>query len=142
MKKLRVTVEGKVYEVTVEILDAGPEGAPLSPPAAGSVVASAAPVVSAPIASASVSAPTSAPAAAAAPSAPAGPGAVLSQLAGKVVAVNVKEGDAVKEGDVLLALEAMKMNTYVNSPKAGKVKKVAVAVGDAVNEGQTLVEIE
>jgi glutaconyl-CoA/methylmalonyl-CoA decarboxylase subunit gamma len=139
MKKLRVTVEGKVYEVTVEILDAGKEGAPLFPPAVGSV--SAAPVVSAPVASASVSAPVSAPAAAA-PSVPAGPGAVASQLAGKIVSLNVKEGDTVKAGDVLLAVEAMKMNTYVNAPRDGKVTKVAVVVGDAVNEGQTLVVIE
>lgn len=140
MKKLRVTVEGKAYEVTVEILDAGAEGAPLHPPA--TAAAPVAPVVSAPIASASVSAPVSAPAAPAAAAAPAGPGAVLSQLAGKVVSINVKVGDAVKEGDQLLALEAMKMNTYVNAPSAGTVKQVACAVGDAVNEGQTLVVIE
>lgn len=139
MKKLRVTVEGKAYDVTVEILDQGAEGSPFNPIAVAGAKAPAAPVVSAPIASASVSAPVSAPAAAAAP---AGPGSVVSQLAGKIVSINVKEGDAVKEGDVLLAVEAMKMNTYINAPRAGKVKKVNVAVGDAVNEGQSLIEIE
>lgn len=139
MKKLRVTVEGKAYEVTVEILDQGAEGAPFHPQAPAGATVAAAPVVAAPIASASVSAPVSAPAAAAVP---AGPGSVLSQLAGKVVAISVKEGDAVKEGDVLLSVEAMKMNTYINAPRAGKVKKINVAVGDAVNEGQSLIEIE
>lgn len=139
MKKLRVTVEGKTYDVTVEILDAGTEGAPLYPPTVSSVPA---PVVSAPVASASVSAPVAAPVSAATPSAPAGPGAVVSQLAGKVVNISVKEGQAVKEGDVLLALEAMKMNTYINAPKSGTIKKVLINVGDAVNEGQALIEIE
>lgn len=140
MKKLRVTVEGKAYEVTVEILDQGPEGAPFNPQGVASAPAAVAPVASAPIVSASVSAPVSAPAAAAA--APAGPGSVVSQLAGKIVAINVKEGDAVKEGDVLLSVEAMKMNTYINAPRAGTVKKINVAMGDAVNEGQSLIELE
>ncbi|PAW75900.1 MAG: hypothetical protein B9S32_17115 [Verrucomicrobia bacterium Tous-C9LFEB] len=139
MKKLRVTVEGKAYEVTVEILDQGPEGAPFNPQGVAGAPAPA-PIVSAPIVSASVSAPVSAAPAAAA--APAGPGSVVSQLAGKIVAINVKEGDAVKEGDVLLSVEAMKMNTYINAPRAGTVKKINVAMGDAVNEGQSLIELE
>lgn len=138
MKKLRVTVEGKAYEVTVEILDQGPEGSPFNPKGVAAAPAPAA-VVSAPIVAASVTAPVSAPAASVAP---AGPGSVVSQLAGKVVAINVKEGDSVKEGDVLLSVEAMKMNTYINAPRAGKVKKVNVAMGDAVNEGQSLIELE
>ena len=65
-----------------------------------------------------------------------------SPLAGRVVAVAAQPGQAVKEGDHLLTLEAMKMNTLINAPRDGKVKAVQVAVGDAVEEGQVLVSLE
>ena len=54
----------------------------------------------------------------------------------------VTAGQQVKEGDHLLTLEAMKMNTFVFAPRAGKVAEVKVAVGAAVEEGQSLVRIE
>ena len=56
--------------------------------------------------------------------------------------VNVTVGQEVKEGEQLVILEAMKMNTYINAPSAGKVAEVLVTVGTAVQEGQALVRIE
>lgn len=125
IKKLRVTVDGKAFEVAVEILDE---------PALG-VAAAPAPVASAPI-SAPIAAPAPKPAAPAA-----GGGAVPSPLAGKVVSIDVKPGQAVAEGAQLLTLEAMKMNTFVYAPKAGTVATVHVNPGDAVEEGAALVTL-
>lgn len=135
MKKLRITVEGKTYEVEVEIL--GSRIASVAPAAAP------APVASAPVASAPVSAPVAAPAPApkkAAP-APAGANDIVCPLAAVVVAVNVKEGQQVKTGDLLVTLEAMKMNTPVNSPADGTVSKICVSAGQSVNEGEVLLSL-
>lgn len=134
MKKLRITVEGKVYEVEVEVL-----GSSNAAPAAPAAVAPAtpAPVVAAPVAPAPAPAPK---AAAPAPKA-AGAGDVACPLAATVVAVNVKEGQTVKEGDLLVTLEAMKMSTPINSDRAGTVSKIYVAAGQSVQEGQPLVAI-
>jgi len=126
IKKLRVSVNGKQYDVTVEMADE-------APPAPGAAV-------SAPVAPAVVSAPTPPPAVARAASS--GPGDVPSPLAGRVTAVVVQVGQAVKEGDHLLTLEALKMNTFVYAPRAGTVKDVKVTVGAGVEEGQPLVTIE
>ena len=134
MKKLRITVEGKVYEVEVEVL-----GSSNAAPAALAAVAPAAPapVVAAPVAPAAAPAPK---AAAPAPAA-AGAGDVACPLAATVVAVNVKEGQTVKAGDLLVTLEAMKMSTPINSDRAGTVSKIYVAAGQSVQEGQPLVAI-
>lgn len=64
-----------------------------------------------------------------------------SPLTGRVTAVVVNPGQEVKEGDHLLTLEAMKMNTFVFAPKAGKVAEIKVAVSDAVEEHQILMRI-
>ena len=69
-------------------------------------------------------------------------GGVTAQIAGRVLKVNVKVGDAVSEGDVLLMLEAMKMENEIKAPKSGVVTDVAVAEGSRVTEGTTLVVIE
>lgn len=124
MKKLRVTVDGKAYEVLVEILD---QPAPHEPRQA----AWSPPVVSAPV---------SLPATAAAPSA-APPGVVPSPLAGKIVSIEVSQGQHVEANQQLLTLEAMKMNTYVFAPHAGTVESVLVKPGDAVEEGHGLVRL-
>lgn len=134
MKKLRITVEGKVYEVEVEVL-----GSSNAAPAAPAAVAPAtpAPVAAAPVAPA----PAPAPKAAAPAPAAAGAGDVACPLAATVVAVNVKEGQTVKAGDLLVTLEAMKMSTPINSDRAGTVSKIYVAAGLSVQEGQPLVAI-
>jgi Acetyl/propionyl-CoA carboxylase, alpha subunit len=125
MKKLRITIDGKVYDVTVESLD-DPAGAPLSVPSAPR---------------AAVTAPeSSSPAPAAQPAA--GPGAVTSPLAGRVVSIDCKPGQQVSAGDALVTLEAMKMNTTIAAQAAGTVGEISVGVGDAVAEGQTLLTIK
>jgi biotin carboxyl carrier protein len=67
---------------------------------------------------------------------------VPSPLTGRVTAVVVSVGQAVKEGDHLITLEAMKMNTFVFAPKSGSIAEVKVAVGDAVEENQILARIQ
>ncbi len=129
--KLKITVHGVAYEVDVEVLDAKDEmrrsASPLPPartdaPAANNNVPAAAPIP--------------APAA----SAPAGSGGVASPIAGTVLEVKVKVGDQVDQGQTLLVIEAMKMETAIAAPGPGKVKAVLVAAGDAVRENQTLVD--
>jgi biotin carboxyl carrier protein len=127
IKKLRVTVDGKFYDVTVELDDDVPASMPVAPP---------------PILGAATVAPAPAPPPVPAAGAAAGPGDVPSPLAGRVTAVNVTAGQEVKEGDHLVTLEAMKMNTFVMAPRPGKVKDVKVEVGTAVEEGQTLVILD
>ena len=63
---------------------------------------------------------------------------IQSPLAGKVVSLDVKPGTAVKEGDQVLTLEAMKMNTVIYAPAAGTVTSFCVAPGDTVAENQPL----
>lgn len=126
MKKLRVTIEGKVYEVLVETIDEPGKSAP-SP--------SSAPVAAAPVAaSVPVAATPAKPAAA-------GAGDVPSPLAGKIVSIDVKVGDSVTEGAQVATIEAMKMNTYIFAPKSGKVADVLVAPGEGVEEGTVLLRI-
>ncbi len=132
-KKLRVTIEGKSYDVLVEVLDAGTPEA--------SVAAAAAAPVAAPVSAATVSAPV-APAAAPAPKAAAGgPGDVRSPLAGKIVSIDVKVGANVTEGAQVATIEAMKMNTYIFAPKSGQVTAILVNPGDGVEEGAILLQI-
>lgn len=136
MKKLRVTVEGKIFEVLVEILDEGTPAAPSH---------NHVPVLSSAAAAPASLAPAAATAVAVAPApkvASAGePGTVPSPLAGKVVSVDVKVGDTVTEGAQVATLEAMKMNTYIYAPKAGRVDTVFVKAGDGVDEGSALLRI-
>jgi biotin carboxyl carrier protein len=129
MKKLRVTVEGKVYDVLVEVLDEG--------------TAAAAPRAAAPVAAPAVVASVAAPAAAPAPAprGPAGSGDIASPLAGKVVSLDVKVGQAVAEGAQVATIEAMKMNTYIYAPKAGTIAAILVNPGDGVEEGTVMIRL-
>jgi glutaconyl-CoA/methylmalonyl-CoA decarboxylase subunit gamma len=132
MKKFRVTVDGKPYNVTVEVPDESDGGA-ASVPGSASVISAPAPATSQ-----AVAPPTPAIAVANVGSSL---GDVPSPLAGRVIAIVAKVGLEVKENDHLLTLEAMKMNTFVFAPKAGKILEIKTAVGDAVVEGQALVRI-
>ncbi|MCK9996855.1 MAG: biotin/lipoyl-binding protein [Candidatus Krumholzibacteria bacterium] len=134
--KLKITVHGVAYEVDVEVLDAKDEmhGAasplPPAPTAAPAAPASAGPVA--------VAAPVAGPGSAAPPLG--GTGGVASPIAGTVLEVKVKVGDKVEQGQTLLVIEAMKMETAIAAPGVGQIKAVLVAAGDAVRENQTLVD--
>jgi biotin carboxyl carrier protein len=120
VKKFNITVNGNAYEVEIEEVKA------------------AAPVAAAPKAApAAAPAPKAAPAAAAAAPA-AGDNTVTAPMPGKIVKL---VGQAVNAGDVLLILEAMKMQNEITAPAAGTVKSFAVNAGDSVKPGQTMVVI-
>ena len=120
MKNYTITVNGNVYDVVVE------EGA-----SSGAPVAAKAPA-------APKAAPKAAPAAA--PKAAAGAGSVKVEAgaAGKVFKIEKKVGDAVKKGDAVVIIEAMKMEIPVVAPQDGTVASIDVAVGDAIEAGACL----
>jgi len=76
-----------------------------------------------------------------APRAAAGAGSVVAPIPGQIHTINVKEGDSVNAGDVVLILEAMKMESEICAVATGIITKVAVKQGENVQEGQVLVEI-
>lgn len=129
MKKLRITVEGKAYDVTVEVLEEESTKSPIPKAAVSSNVSKPTEPVAAPVSPKPAPPPTL------------GEGIIGSPLAGKVVAVDVKMGAAVNEGDNLVTLEAMKMNTFVSAPRAGQIIDIKVQVGDSVEEGQALLTL-
>lgn len=127
MKKLRITVGNKSYDVTVEDLS-GADAYPapgILPPQPTSASPPLAPV-----------------AAAAKPQVPVGSGAVTSPMAGVIRSLLVKPGDSVDRGQGMVILEAMKMENQITAPVAGTVKNVDVSEGDSVAEGQVLVVLE
>jgi pyruvate carboxylase len=67
---------------------------------------------------------------------------LASPVNGVVLEIPVKEGQGVKENDVLFVLEAMKMKTNISSPQTGKIKAIKVKVGDRIEAGQVLLSFE
>jgi glutaconyl-CoA/methylmalonyl-CoA decarboxylase subunit gamma len=134
--KLRVTVEGKTYEVEVEVLDdaAGGPAHTAAPARSHSATASA------PAPAASSHPPASGPAASA--SASTSGDVVVAPIVGTVMQIKVAAGESVELNQVLLVMEAMKMETNVASPMAGKIKAIRVTPGQAVKAGQVLIEFE
>jgi biotin carboxyl carrier protein len=129
MKKLRITIENKSYDVTVEDLtEADPYQLPATPPQPN-------PTSAAPVQPAQNAAQPK-------PQLPIDTGAVTSPMAGAIKSVLVKPGDRVKQGQPLVILEAMKMENQITAPVAGTVKSVDVAVGESVQEGHVLVVLE
>ena len=111
MRKFSVNVNGTKYEVEVEEIDAA-------------TAAKAAPTAEAP------------------KSAPAGAGTeVKAPMPGTILQVNIKPGDAVKEGQQLMVLEAMKMENEILAPVSGKITSIAVAKGSTVESGSLLCTI-
>lgn len=133
MKTYNVTVNGVTYSVVVEEVDGA--AAPVAAPAPAATPAPAA---------APKAAPAAAPKAPAAASKAAGTqGAVVikSPMPGNIMKVNVKPGQAVKKGDVLVVLEAMKMENDVCAPADGTVASVEVTQGATVETDATLVTL-
>lgn len=131
--KLKVTIDGKTYDVDVDVQEDDSRGLggyipPYGPPS-----------------TATVSSPVVAPKPA---GAPVGGGDVdegkvcRSPIAGIVIKVNVQVGQELQVNDLLMVLEAMKMETNVTAPAAGKVKSVDVQPGEGVQVGQILVQFE
>ncbi len=110
MKAYKVNVNGNVYEITLEVIDKADIKAPAAAPA---------------------------PAPAAAP-APAGAQTISAPMPGTILKVNVSNGQAVKKGDVLMILEAMKMENEILAPNDGTVSSVGVAQGASVEAGTVL----
>ena len=126
MKQLKITVNGKSYDVQVEELGAA---APVQAAASAPVAPAAAPAT----------APAPAPAAPAA----AGEGnAIEAPMSGTVLKIPVKAGQAVKRGDVLLILEAMKMENEIFAPNDGTVTSVNVSNGETVEAGKVLMYLK
>lgn len=117
MKNYTITVNGNVYDVTVEENGNGAAAAPVAAPKAAPKAASKA-----------------------APKAAAGAGSIKVEAgaAGKVFKIEASVGQKVSRGDAVLIVEAMKMEIPVVAPEDGTVASIDVAVGDAVEEGQTL----
>ncbi len=130
MKTLRITLEGKTYEVGVEVVD----GVAVAPAPYVAAPVQAAPVVAAPIPAPVAPAPVAAPAAA-------GSHAVTSPMPGVVLKIRAQVGQQVAKEQELLVLEAMKMESPIYAPSAGTVAAILVKEGDAVNEGQVLVQL-
>ena len=121
MKNYTITVNGVAYEVTVE------EGA-----------GTGAPVAAAPVKAA---APKAAPAKAAAPAAGAGANKIKAPMPGKILGIKVNVGDAVKKGQVMMILEAMKMENEIVADVDGKVASIDVQVGSTVEADDVLASL-
>ena len=124
MKNYTITVNGNVYDVTVE---EGKTGGPVKPAAPKPGPKPAGPKPAAPKP--------------AAPSGVQGAVKVNAPMQGKILKVNVAAGDAVKKGDILLILEAMKMENEIFAPQDGTVATVECSVGDSVETGKVLVSM-
>lgn len=111
MKAYKVNVNGNVYEITIEVIDK----ADIKAPAAQAPAPAAAPVA-----------------------APAGAQTISAPMPGTILKVNVSNGQAVKKGDVLMVLEAMKMENEILAPNDGTVSSVNVAQGATVESGTVL----
>ena len=122
MKRFNITVNGKAYDVAVEEVSGGTAAAPAP---AAAPAASAAPAAAAP-----------------APAVAAGGTSVNSPMPGTILDVKVNVGDTVAEGQVLMVLEALKMENDIVAPKAGKVASINVKKGDTVNSNDLLASIQ
>jgi len=128
--KLKIGIDGKQYEVDIEILEddtvAGSYLPPHGPPTTVQPLSVPTPGVSAPRVDHNADEAK----------------VCRSPVAGVVVKLNVQPGQELQTNDLMMVLEAMKMETNITAPVAGKVKQVTVAQGDGVKVNQVLVEFE
>lgn len=138
MKRYNIVVNGTAYAVEVEEVGAG------SAPAQNVAPVAAQPAAAAPAPAPVQATPAPAPAAPSAPVAAPSAGAqvVDSPMPGTILDIKVKPGDVVAEGQVLVILEAMKMENEIMSPGAGTVDTIQVTKGAAVNAGDVLLSLK
>lgn len=130
MKNLRITVNGKTYDVQVEELSEGSAisapAAPVSAPAPAAQPAQTAPAAETP---------------AAAPAASADGEEILCPMPGTILSINVKAGEKISEGDVIVVFEAMKMENEIKAPRDCTVLSVDVSKDDTVETGTLIATI-
>ena len=135
MKKFKVTVNGKAYEVEVEEMGGAPAAAP-----APQVAAAPAPAAPAPT-PAAAPAPAATPAPAVGGPIPEGAITVKAPMPGKISALKAEAGKAVKRGDFILVLDAMKMQNDITATADGTLHEIRVNPGDNVKTGDVLAVI-
>ncbi len=124
MSKYKITLNGKAYELDVELMDGS---APVAAPKAAPAPVAAAPKAAAPVQAAP---------------AQGGAGSVNAPMPGTILRINKNVGDTVAAGESVVVLEAMKMENDINAPKAGKIKTLTVSQGQTVAAGEMLFEVE
>lgn len=131
MSKYRITLDGKTYEMEVELLSDKSAAAPAA-------------VSSKPAAAAPAAAPVAPAAKAAAPAAEAkgGAGTVTSPMPGTVLRIEKNVGDSVRAGELVLVLEAMKMENEICAPADGVIASIACSAGAAVSGGEVLFTVQ
>ena len=147
MKKFKITVNGKAYEVEVEEMGGTPVAAPApqtSAPASAPAAPAPAPAAPAPAPAAPApapAAPASTPAPAVGGPIPDGAITVKAPMPGKISALKAEAGKAVKRGDIILVLEAMKMQNDITATADGTLHEIRVNPGDNVKTGDVLAVI-
>lgn len=132
LRKFRIKINEKEYMVEMEELGVAPGAGPISAPVAAPVAAVAAPVA----------APAAAPVAAPAAVVPSGEGLTMdSPMPGNILDIRVKVGEQVKENQVIVILEAMKMENEIVAPKDGVITALYVTKGSPIDVGAPIVTI-
>ncbi len=128
--KLQIKIDGKTYQAEVEVLDEAesPDNYPPYPPVVSTAQPMASPVLHAPVHAVEAHA--------------ANEKQYCSPLAALVIRVNVTPGQEIEPNEVIVVLEAMKMETSITANQAGRVKSVHVVQGDPVKAHQVLIEVE
>jgi biotin carboxyl carrier protein len=134
MKNFRVTVNGNIYDVGVEELSAAMVSTPVVAPVAPQAVP--APLAPTPVPTVVSTPPT--PSA----TAPATAKKINSPMPGTILDIKVQQGDLISENQVVVILEAMKMENEIVSPFVGKVASINVSKGASVNSGDLLLSVE
>ena len=140
MKKFKITVNGKAYEVEVEEMGGTPVAAP-APQASAPAPAPAAPAPAPSAPAPAPAAPASTPAPAVGGPIPDGAITVKAPMPGKISALKAEAGKAVKRGDIILVLEAMKMQNDITATADGTLHEIRVNPGDNVKTGDVLAVI-
>jgi len=140
MRKFVINVNGNRYEVEVEEVG-GVSSQPVYTPAPAAPAAPVAPAAPAEPAAPAAPAPAAAPTPAPAATGTVGAVKITAPMPGTILDVRVKPGDAVKRGDILVILEAMKMENEILAPQDGTIASVNISKGSSVNSGDLMISM-